>query len=811
MDVRKPSTRSKVTGWSRRTSPIVLLIGLIGLCGSARADVTAERLLATRHLSQAFETLGSADLTLTGLEAAVLLIEEAATLQPEDPEVWRELLRVAELAERDELRDRAIEHLSGLAPDDQVIQWRRLTRVLDGYQTADERVTAYTELLTVPDRLDPVVASRLAFDLALLQQRRGDEVAFADWLGKSIALDTGNRGAAALAAGYFRAKTNDPVEEAQLLLNVLLADPVDLGTHVELARLLLDNGAYAAAARMLVSVAAGRTAVAEAGSAELFGDLALAHWGRGDAEAALATLARYSRENNLLFRDRLSITDPDLTPLDIARRSAPSDPTLATIRLAISADRSEDERADAWTKAMEAFDEARETFDGSDSNAAELAQLLLQQAFVIIYFGPDTSSVPALVDEAAALIELSEDARSRFAGWVQLRNGELEAAIETLTPLADEDELAKLGIALARRQLGDTRECARALLAVARSRPGALVGVAAATQLFDLLGRQAPITDSARTLNELIDEIPAIFDRYASDARLCVSLRLRPVKSAFLPYEPIVVELDLLNTSPYPLAIDRNGPLRPQVVFEASIQVPAPGNSGGGVIQAPPLVVDIDRALSLRPREHLVVPIDLGRTYMGAVFRGYATSGVVVSLKATTNFRARQDDMSGTIIYLPGPLGVSATTGPIRIEGIRPTAQWINEVLADAVQSGKPKGLIPLAMLSNVALRGLAQETLDDDQRRLLRDSVTALIESFERFDPAAQAWLIATLPRTEGTEPIFTSVAGSPSRTVKLAYLIHCVTGLDDPILEAASSDDDPVIRHAADLYKRLAAEREE
>ncbi|MHC4909816.1 MAG: hypothetical protein ACYTF9_08880, partial [Planctomycetota bacterium] len=159
------------------------------------------------------------------------------------------------------------------------------------------------------------------------------------------------------------------------------------------------------------------------------------------------------------------------------------------------------------------------------------------------------------------------------------------------------------------------------------------MGVAAATQLFDLLGRQAPITDSARTLNELIDEIPAIFDRYASDARLCVSLRLRPVKSAFLPYEPIVVELDLLNTSPYPLAIDRNGPLRPQVVFEASIQVPAPGNSGGGVIQAPPLVVDIDRALSLRPREHLVVPIDLGRTYMGAVFRGYATSGVVVSLK----------------------------------------------------------------------------------------------------------------------------------------------------------------------------------
>ena len=124
---------------------------------------------------------------------------------------------------------------------------------------------------------------------------------------------------------------------------------------------------------------------------------------------------------------------------------------------------------------------------------------------------------------------------------------------------------------------------------------------------------------------------------------------------------------------------------------------------------------------------------------------------------------------------------------------------------------GKPSDIVSLALLGRVATTYLASDDLTEDLRRLLLDSLTAVIEAFDRLDPTGQAWLIGTLVRGPATEPIFAKARSSDDRAVKLAYISHCLTGPDDPMLAAARRDEDPVVRRTAELLVRLVAERQQ
>ena len=94
------------------------------------------------------------------------------------------LLDMAVVAERDALRDQALEQVGRLDSSDDVIRLRRLNVAVDRHHTAEERIAAYEKILAEKnrDRLGPAVASRLALDLAFLNRRVGNTEAFADWL-----------------------------------------------------------------------------------------------------------------------------------------------------------------------------------------------------------------------------------------------------------------------------------------------------------------------------------------------------------------------------------------------------------------------------------------------------------------------------------------------------------------------------------------------------------------------------------------------------------------------------------------------------
>ena len=107
-------------------------------------------------------------LNVRALDISILLATEAAHLDP-TPERWRTLLKLADLAERTELRSEALRRLKTLDPHDEVVRLLYINDAIERYQTAEQRIAVYEAILAPKNReaLGPAVTSRLANDLGL--------------------------------------------------------------------------------------------------------------------------------------------------------------------------------------------------------------------------------------------------------------------------------------------------------------------------------------------------------------------------------------------------------------------------------------------------------------------------------------------------------------------------------------------------------------------------------------------------------------------------------------------------------------------
>ncbi|MDI9404107.1 MAG: hypothetical protein QM516_09565, partial [Limnohabitans sp.] len=119
------------------------------------------------------------------LESGQAMIEQAVTLSPDNPFIWRVALDFGVTmedgdAEAAALVRRALARLTQLDPDDEVIRLRRLLALVEQKQTVEERSATLSALLTQSSiaKIGPSVAARLAFDFALLLRRAGDQEGF---------------------------------------------------------------------------------------------------------------------------------------------------------------------------------------------------------------------------------------------------------------------------------------------------------------------------------------------------------------------------------------------------------------------------------------------------------------------------------------------------------------------------------------------------------------------------------------------------------------------------------------------------------
>jgi hypothetical protein len=791
---------------SPQSALIRLLSIILVVAAPASAEVTAHQMVGGQLLRAAITLIEKQPLTVEALDTAVFLVEEAFALNPHDVELCRLVYRFADLAEDEEARRRALGRLVDLDPSDDVARLLFVNAYVDDYQTVEGRLAAYEKLLSEPTRttLGATVASRLANDYAWLLDRSGDIDGFARWVAEAVALDPSNRIAAATAAGFFRMNVvEDPFAEAELLTTLLLADPTSLETQTVLARLLIEQGAYVGADRLYDLAARNSEARRTPPAGGLVADRIVAQWGRGDVRGALATVQRRQRESDEAYRTALQAQNTQLTPVELAQRHAPIAVTLATARAAIL-DRTDDRLAGAaLDSALAAYDILIEGLKAQPEIEAQMiAQLGLEAAFVTLWLDGSIDRAQGFLDGASALLgdqAMSDDARMRFEGWMALRRDDVSRAVELLQPIAARDAGAQLGVALCRLAEGKQRDAARALHDVATRRRGTVVGVWAQDTLQELLGQPLPVGETTRKLEQLIASVPRIVDRLPEEPTLALSVRVQPTKTTFRPYEPVIVNVEISNNTSFPLAIDARGPIKSQVALTVKVQISRLPETS----QLRPMVVDIDRRLRLEPHERLVIPVDLRRGALAQVLNQWPLRGATLKVTATTAFYVASPES-----IRPGILGSDVASVPFRVDGVRLTPKWISSSIADVANQDTVTDLETFALLSQlVFIVTRAREKVPlkaverfGDPQRMAEDTAAAIIHAYGTLDAVSRAWLLIAMVRTSLLEPVYLMAQKDDDKLVRIAYLLYCLTGPDDPMIDAARRGDDADVQLVAE-----------
>ena len=248
--------------------------------------------------------------------------------------------------------------------------------------------------------------------------RTGDLEGFAEALAESVALDASNREAAAIAAGFFRTHVSSPVDEAELLIALVLADPTDPIAINTLAALLLEYGAFEAATRAFALIEAVMASARAYLEESVIADQVVAMAGAGDLPGAHEVInAQETRARNVELRFMLD-EDPDLQLSPLERRAVKGEmaPMLLSLRAALYLlEEDLEAAATAAAEAIQMYDGVASGSTRRSLKAASLAtRMRLEQILVIALLGDDdqVARIPDLLAEATSVIALTDSVRS---------------------------------------------------------------------------------------------------------------------------------------------------------------------------------------------------------------------------------------------------------------------------------------------------------------------------------------------------------------------------------------------------------------
>ncbi len=784
------------------------------LADAGESDVVVNQRLATTLARYANQILVSSDLNVSGLNVALMLLQDSARLDPEQPDTYRKLIQLAIAIDREDLLNDATRDLLRIAPDDMRARLNRLEVAIDNFNTAQEQINALEQLLQpeAVQSIGPEISARLAFRLADIHRRRGDLQEFGKWLGESIAMDPTYSDAVGIATGFLRNRVPDQIAYVELLLGLLTADLTDDNILSTLNVYLLAGGAYEAAERMITMRMKQQEARGLPSGSTVYGQLALAQWGQGKRDEALRTIQRRREALNNVYESMAQLDDPSRSPLELAQLKAPLPPQLAMIQATLLSEKNDSDELEAIEDLVLSAGYEGDLSNMAAEDSRNRSQRLLHIYWSLLWLDADQDILESRLQEIQEIDALSDQAMNRISAWNLLRNGDIESAKEIFESDDSGHLMTAIGLSDALIQLGHDRDAAEILYSIWNSYRGQLEGLWARDQLEVLLGKKIPMDEEAIRMNELVAELPILLDRVPEDPRLAVTLQLIPRNNTYKPYEPIIVDLEISNNTPLPLAIDRDGPIRELLLLEAKVEVPYETPPNG-----PALVAEINSRLRLMPFEKLLVPIDLRRHWIGTIVDRHPLYGASIDLSAILNFRMQTGSSSGQPSHLPGLMGLETEFNDIRVDGQRVTANWANRVIQDLQGEGvSPKELQEIALLSHVISSNtgsLVSAPLPED---VVNASVDTIIDIYPRLDENSRAWFLSVMARSPRLETIWSMVQRSDSatvRTVQLMRVLDAAIEVDDlePLLEnpaiiSALNSNKPRIRQMAEWIEGLA-----
>jgi tetratricopeptide (TPR) repeat protein len=774
------------------------------------------------------------ELVLADLELSLLLAEQATILNPDDVFAWRALLNSSMLSDGTDpavaaLRRQSMDRILALDPGDEVIRFRRIVDAIEEAPTAEERVARYEKALEPANRaaIGDTVASQLALKLALLLQRTGDVEGFERWLGEAVTLDPASPAATAMAAGYFRFAADESLDNAELLMTTMTANPLERTGLRSFASILFDRGAYRGATRFLAIAAdAEFTEFPLIEYEALLSDLALATWAAGDAAAAEGIIARRQRQLNEYGRRLQMQADQSLlaSPERLADFRFPMLAESSAVRAAVVRSMGDPERAkEAMAELHRSIENQILRIDGKLKSALEQekrsatpqeeldtkgqkASLKLEAALLTYWIGEDAKRGDELVLEADALIPLSEAAKARYAAWSALRSETPASALPLFEAIAARGEgetpAAALGLALAQIASGDQRSGARGLLEIWRTSRSTMFGIDARDRLAKLLGTAVPDDEEIAGLEALAASVPSSFDRMLREGARPLVARIRWGSRPVTVLDPLPITLELTNTTQWPLAISDAGPINDIYIFQGSVQ-----SVNSSEINFTGEMGSLARSFVIPPRGTLSVPVDLAYTDFGIAMLQFVQPGCSVSLRGMVNWRITQGG------FRPGYFGDEATADLVRIEGIRLNDDGIDATIERARMAASRDDLIDL-----VAVAGAASDAhrrpqgYPEARKAALAKLWDALPEIWSGFDPVTQAWLLVVLPdEIPPLRPMLAVARQSNDPLVRLSFLVRRASVSTDPVIEEAIASGDERIARYGRIIKEMLLHDEE
>lgn len=801
-----------------------LLIALLAPCVPAQtpdaspAASTQPSETALAFTADSIKRVALMDLRLqaapTGDDYAIAgaLLGLAQTLDPNNPELARRRVEAAYRAGDEDALWQATRTVVRLDPRDTVAVLRLISMTITRLQTAEDRLAAYDRYLGPGGAaLDPSIRSRLALDAALLAREQGDEAGFVTRLTQATALDATNKDAAALAATYFAQQVaDDPVGQTELIINLLIADPLDPQVHLTLARQLAGHGVFDQADRF--HAIARHLHLLDLGGlpGSLETQRLVLKWERLGPEAPIAEL------NEMLVKERyeaqtlISQLQADDKPTSSIRKPEDIRLTAQSERVRILAAHTVKDEA-LLAAAFADFSASLNELQARLSNPSSLPpttsiesvrelvrSMAIDQVVLHLWTGYDAQSLIAQL-QGSSMLDPNGPARDAHLDlWVALYSTEPASALAGFETLQGTDPLASIGAGLARERLEDPGGAVASYRSVTDEFPLTPAAAWARSRIAALTGQPVPPDPAAARLTALANQVPVLVDKMAHNPLAFMQLDAKLVANELKATDPVLVTISLQNTSSLPQGLGPDRAISTRLMIAPTLDVGVENRNRFAL----PEIVELDRRLRLMPRETVRATIAIDAGFTGWYAQTESSTSQRLRARVIQGFR-----LSGGATF-PGPLCLTKDIEQVR-RLPNPASSLTTQQLADRLADAPTAELAELLL---AARSRMIDPAVSSSDRSAL---IPALIGRYTDATPLERMMMLTTLPTARVAPELagFDTAAASlgsreTDRGVLLALLVTRASSIDDPIFASPALGEHPdLLELALAIRVRLAS----
>lgn len=765
--------------------------------------------------AQAFVRVALTDLriisapTAEDYRIALALLRQAAALRPSDPEYVRLALDASEPASDGLASQELLRTLVSLEPSDTVAQLSLISSRINAMQDLPARTAAYSSFLGERGKsLDPSVRSRLALDAALLHRERGDSEAFITRLTQATQLDPTNKDAAALAYAFFSDRVQDDAGRLELLINLLMADPLDRNTHLEIARFLASVGAAKQADRFYANTMSLDDSVGGL-SLEVSNERSVTLWALSGAPSAVSEMNKtISDTRRDLASVRRQITD--------AKGSLEGIPDPDTVRLDLDSERvrllAAAAAEDKDTLAASATDMIKSVnaLEGYIADPTTLPRRMTKERaeelrviwrldlpLMLLISGENTDEAKKRYEAVttSADASLSAATRTLLGGWIKLRSNDLDGAVAAFNTLDPSDALGQLSLGLVSKLKGDNTRALERWSAVWRGASGTYAGAMARSWAQTLAGKAIPPSAVGERLEAIAAGVPSWIDLMITNPRSYMGVTADLAAPAAGSLDTARLTIRIRNLAPAPMRLAPDGPIFSRFLLAPNVQV------GSASERGVPEVITADRRLRIMPREDVTFTIWADPGYGGWLIENLSGESVRIRWRLLQDFQMVRDIMSH------GPHALAIEAGQLT----RPTLRQLNATapdLARAIREDTGPAFAHAIASAQVRLRTVGLER--GMRVTEAEDVVKALLERYEKEGAIGRAFMLLRTPSTTVTNTFSKGVKAISDADpgVVMAKIITRCADAGDPWLKALAEGnaDSPVATVARLHAQRLA-----